>query len=52
MVRGPKTSPRLIVLTAVLAIGLCVADVSLPASAVSGVPYIAVVLLTLWSSNR
>jgi PAS domain S-box-containing protein len=52
MVRGSKTSLRLIVLTAVLAIGLFVADVSLPPSAISGVPYVAVVLLTLWSSHR
>lgn len=47
-----KTSTRLIVASALLASGIFLIDLSVPLGVAGGVPYVALVLLSLWSPNR
>jgi hypothetical protein len=44
-----KTSPRLIVMSVLLAGGIFILDLSLPLGVAAGVPYVALVLISLWS---
>ncbi|MDA2914268.1 hypothetical protein MYX77_09995 [Acidobacteriia bacterium AH_259_A11_L15] len=49
MNREEKSSTRLIVLSVGLAAGVFVLDVSLPLGVAGGVPYVVVVLVSLWA---
>ncbi len=52
MSREEKTSLRFIAAGIVLATGIFLIDLSFPLGVAGGVPYVALVLLSLWSPNR